>query len=92
MTMNHEEPVANREFAFMAVLEPVEEGGYLVRFPAIRGLVTEGETLDEAREMARDALRCFIEGQLLDGQPIPPSDVSPAETVREPVTLSVRVA
>jgi predicted RNase H-like HicB family nuclease len=44
-----------------------------VRFPAIRGLVTEGESLDEAREMARDALRCFIEGQLMDAQPIPPS-------------------
>ena len=90
--MNRQEPVSNRDFAFMAVFEPAEEGGYIVRFPAIRGLVTEGETLDEARDMARDALRCFIEGQLMDGQPIPASDVSPSETVREPVILSVRVA
>jgi predicted RNase H-like HicB family nuclease len=90
--MNREEPVVSRDFAFMAVFEPAEEGGHVVRFPAIRGLVTEGESLDEVREMARDALRCFIEGQLMDRQPIPPSDVSPAETVREPVTLSVRVA
>jgi predicted RNase H-like HicB family nuclease len=90
--MTQSEPVASRDFAFMAVFEPAEEGGYVVRFPAIEGLVTEGESLDEAREMARDALRCFIEGQLMDGQPVPPSDVSPTETVREPVTLSVRVA
>ncbi len=90
--MTEQESVASRDFAFMAIFEPADEGGYIVRFPAIRGFVTEGESLDEAREMARDALRCFIEGQLMDGQPVPPSDVSSSDPVREPVTLTVRVA
>jgi antitoxin HicB len=59
------------EYQFTAVFEPAEEGGYIVTFPAIPGLVTEGDTLDEARSMASDALRCFIEGCKADSQPIP---------------------
>jgi antitoxin HicB len=37
------------------ILEPAEEGGYLVSSPMDPQLVTEGETLDEAFENARDA-------------------------------------
>lgn len=88
--MSRKEPVASLGHGFMAVFEPAEEGGFLVRFPAIPGLVTEGETLDEAREMARDALRCFVEGQLADGLPIPASDLPAAEPPREPVTPTLR--
>lgn len=39
--MNRQELVSNRDFAFMAMFEPAEGGDYIVRFPAIRGLVTE---------------------------------------------------
>jgi antitoxin HicB len=38
------------------LFEPAEEGGYVVTRPALPGLVTEGDTLDDAREMARDAI------------------------------------
>lgn len=52
-----------------------EAGGYTAHIPAL-GIVTEGETLKEARVMARDA----IEGRLAVlqelGQPIP-KDVRP---------------
>ena len=51
--------------------EPAEEGGYVVTCPALPGLVTEGETLDEAREMARDAIRAYVESLKKDGLPIP---------------------
>jgi antitoxin HicB len=37
------------------VLEPAEEGGYVVTSPFDPGLVTEAETIEEAFEMARDA-------------------------------------
>ena len=37
-------------------LQIAEEGGYTVRSPFIKGLNTEAETLEEAFEMARDAL------------------------------------
>jgi predicted RNase H-like HicB family nuclease len=37
-------------------LQAAEEGGYAVRSPFIKGLNTEAETLEEAFEMARDAV------------------------------------
>jgi predicted RNase H-like HicB family nuclease len=38
------------------LLEPAEEGGFTVTSPFIPGLVTEAETLQEAFEMAEDAV------------------------------------
>jgi len=37
----------------------------------LQGLVTYGRTFEEAREMARDAIRCHIQGLLKDKQDIP---------------------
>ena len=34
--------------------------GYQVTVPLLPGLITYGRTLAEAREMARDAIRCYI--------------------------------
>jgi predicted RNase H-like HicB family nuclease len=34
-------------------------------------LVTEGETLEEAREMVKDAIRGYLESLAMDGQPAP---------------------
>jgi predicted RNase H-like HicB family nuclease len=33
-----------------------------VTVPALPGLVTEGKNLEDARRMAQDAIRCYIEG------------------------------
>lgn len=40
--------------------------GYTVTVPKLPGLVTEGSSLKEAREMAKDAIRCYIEALLKD--------------------------
>ncbi len=42
---------------FTIVFEPAEEGGYTAYIPEIPGAVSEGETVEEAREMVLDALR-----------------------------------
>ena len=44
--------------------------GYTVTVPKLPGLVTEGGSLAEARRMAKDAIRCHIEGILKDVSPI----------------------
>ena len=59
------------EFRYTAVFEPAEEGGYIVTFPAIPGLATQGETMDEARAMAADCLRAYLESLRKDGKPLP---------------------
>lgn len=38
--------------------------GYTVTVPKLPGLITEGSSLKEAREMARDAIRCCLEALL----------------------------
>lgn len=43
------------------VLVPQPEGGYTVTSPILPELVTEGDTLDEALEHVRDALKAVIE-------------------------------
>ena len=52
-------------------MTPDETGGYVVTCPALPGLVTEGDTLEEAREMAADAIRCYVESLMEDGEPVP---------------------
>jgi antitoxin HicB len=41
---------------YTLVFDPDPQGGYVVTCPALPGLVTHGNTFDEAREMARDAM------------------------------------
>jgi antitoxin HicB len=59
------------QLCYTAVFEPAEEGGYVVTFPAIPGLATQGETLVEARAMAADCLRAYLESLRKDGEALP---------------------
>jgi len=76
---------ANGTYTFTMLFEPAEEGGYIVTCPALPGLVTEGDTMEEAREMAEDALRLYLETLREDGLPIP-SDKTP---ITEPVEIAL---
>ena len=87
--MARAKPAPARAFTYTAVFDPAPEGGYVVTFPALPGLVTEGETLEEARSMAADALRCYLEGHLKDGLPIPVEDEASPDAVREAVSVEL---
>jgi antitoxin HicB len=67
--------------------EPAEEGRYVVTCPALPGLVTEGDTLEEAREMAKDAIRAYLESLQMDGLPIPTDTPIRGEPVKEQVKV-----
>lgn len=43
------------------IFEPCEEGGYTAYIPEVPGAISEGETIEEAREMVLDALRELAE-------------------------------
>lgn len=49
-------------YNFTAIFERNENNGYTITVPSLPGLVTEGKNLEEARIMAEDAIRCYIEG------------------------------
>jgi len=71
---------------YSIVLEPMEEGGFLVRVPALPEVVTGGDTVDEALAMAKEAIELVLESRLERGEAIP-EEVRRAE-VRE-VTVSI---
>ncbi len=48
-------------------LTPAEEGGFIVTSPLDPELVTESETVPEAFEMARDAIRALRAGASCTG-------------------------
>ena len=52
-------------YQYQVVFDP-NGAGYTVTVPKLPGLVTEGDNLKEAREMAKDAIRCYIEALLKD--------------------------
>ena len=47
----------------------------------------EGDTLEEARAMAADAIRCYLESLRKDGEPFPLSEEYETEPIRESVTV-----
>ena len=57
--------------------------------PALPGLVTEGDTLEEARTMAADAIRGYLESLRKDGQPIPTDKAIPAEPRKEHISVAL---
>jgi predicted RNase H-like HicB family nuclease len=72
------------------LFEPAEEGGYVVTCPALPGLVTEGNTLEEARDMAADAIRGYLESLAKDGLPIPPEHAPPlGNIIKETVEVAI---
>jgi predicted RNase H-like HicB family nuclease len=59
------------EYNYTVLFEPAEEGGFVVTCPALPGLVTEGDKLEESHAMAQDAIRGYIESIQKDHLPIP---------------------
>jgi predicted RNase H-like HicB family nuclease len=58
------------EYGYAVIYEALSEGGYQVIVPALPGIVTYGRNIDEAREMAHDAVVCHLRGLLKDGEAI----------------------
>jgi len=92
--MNHKKHNSPRreklsEFSFTVLFEPAAEGGYVVTCPALPGLVTEGDTLTEARKMAKDAIRAYVESLLKDGEQVPKNLRAMPEPVKETIKIAI---
>ena len=75
--MRRKESVSVAAYTYTVLLQPEPEGGYTVTCPTLPGLVSYGASLEEARAMAADAIRGYIECLREDGEPIPESDPAP---------------
>jgi len=58
-------------YNFTVIFEPLEEGGYDVIVPAIPEICTFGDTLEQAKRMVKDAIKCYLESAIKRGEPIP---------------------
>jgi predicted RNase H-like HicB family nuclease len=63
--------MAAKSHEFEVVLQPEEEGGFSVSVPALPGCHTQGETREEALEMAKDAIEGYLEVLEEEGRPLP---------------------
>jgi len=68
---NHQKEKAMSDRRYTIILHPdMDEGGYTVTVPALPGCVTQGEIIEEAIVMAKDAIRLHIESLIADGEPV----------------------
>ena len=63
--------ISTKELSYTVIYKPVKKGGYQVIVPLLPGLVTFGRDLKEAQSMARDAIKCHLEGIKLEQEEIP---------------------
>ena len=56
---------------YISLVEKEPDSDYCVHFPDLPGCITAGRTLEEAREMAAEALALHLEGLAEDGDAIP---------------------
>lgn len=63
--------ILGKVYQYTVVFEPAEEGGYVVTVPALPGCVTQGDTFEEALEMAQDAIECYLGSKIKHREPIP---------------------
>ncbi len=61
---------------YIALMRKEPDSDFGVAFPDFPGCITAGRTLDEAKDMATEALAFHIEGMIEDGDSIPePSSI-----------------
>lgn len=60
-----------RTLSYRILLRKEPEGGYTVLVPSLPGCITYGKSVEDAIEMAKDAIRGYIESLVEDGEEIP---------------------
>jgi predicted RNase H-like HicB family nuclease len=63
-----------RTLSYRILLRREPEGGYTVLVPSLPGCITYRRTVEEAIEMAKDAIRGYIESLAEDGEEVPVED------------------
>ena len=60
-----------RVLDFKVLLEPDEDGGYVVACPSLPGCYSQGETVSEALANIREAIELCLEDMEANGEAIP---------------------
>jgi predicted RNase H-like HicB family nuclease len=57
--------------SYIGLIHKEDESDFGVSFPDFPGVITAGSSLDEARQMAEEALAFHVQGMMEDGEPLP---------------------
>jgi predicted RNase H-like HicB family nuclease len=60
-----------KQLTYRLVITPEPEGTYTVTIPALPGCITYGETVEQAIQMAKEAIELYIEELRERGEDIP---------------------
>ena len=74
MTTSHATEIQRMHVRYAIVLEPESDGGFSVSIPALPEAHTQGDTIEEAIENAREAALAVVTDRYAHGESIPPSD------------------
>ena len=56
---------------YTVLLEPEEDGGFVVSVPALPGCISQGDTREEALANIREAIALYVEDCREAGDPVP---------------------
>ncbi|MBI2908923.1 MAG: type II toxin-antitoxin system HicB family antitoxin [Chloroflexi bacterium] len=74
-----------KTYKYAIILHPSSEGGYWISVPSLRGCYSQGSSLTEAIENAKEAIALCIEDLVAHGEPVP-------EETEHPQAIIVDVA
>ena len=77
---------------YTILLYPEPEGGYSVLVPAFGLLATQGDTVEEALAMAKDAIEVATRGLIEDGEDVPAEHAPPIVAAVEVAPVEAVVA
>ena len=68
---NYLMPQKTKMISYTALFDPIETGGFNVSFPDFPGCVTFGQTYEEAKIKAKEALQLWVEELSEQNQSLP---------------------
>ncbi len=63
-------------YTFRTIIEPDENNTFHGSVPSLQGCHTCGNTLRETKKNLKEAIKCHVQGLLMDGEPIPQEENS----------------
>ena len=87
--MKRSETISTLHAQYICTFRPDPQGGYAVRCAAFPELISHGDTLEEARAAAREALELCLEVYRDEGHSIPASESEPRTTIKEIVGVKL---
>ncbi|MFV1917335.1 MAG: type II toxin-antitoxin system HicB family antitoxin [Patescibacteria group bacterium] len=66
--------IVEKVLRYNAIFEPAEEGGFTITVPKLPGVVTEGDTFEQAMERVKDAVEGHLQILQEAGEEIPEPD------------------